>query len=187
MSKLSFIDDCVWANVTLPGRSCVGPIDWLSFAAKLPLMSSENKESEKIRSNSLSGDAGGGSKKFYFLNTAAPSPASSKVRNQERNYQSIQNEEKLELGQSTRQGMNCWKKMFSSKFLGDNEWSWMNPFSWGQENNGYQKVKSPATREKPRKVPVKVEPKVFFANERTFLAWLHMAVTLASISMAIVA
>lgn len=40
---------------------------------------------------------------------------------------------------------------------------------------------------KPRKVPVKVEPKVFFANERTFLAWLHMSVTLASISVAIVA
>jgi uncharacterized membrane protein YidH (DUF202 family) len=37
-----------------------------------------------------------------------------------------------------------------------------------------------------RKVPVKVEPKVFFANERTFLAWLHMALTLASISVGIV-
>lgn len=40
---------------------------------------------------------------------------------------------------------------------------------------------------KPRKVPVKVEPKVFFANERTFLSWLHMSLTLASISVAIVA
>eukprot|EP01032_Pedospumella_encystans_P038367 gene38367-43461_t len=40
---------------------------------------------------------------------------------------------------------------------------------------------------KPRKVPVKVEPKVYFANERTFLSWLHMSVTLASISVAIVA
>ena len=38
-----------------------------------------------------------------------------------------------------------------------------------------------------RKVPVKVEPKVYFANERTFLAWLHMSVLLASISVAIVA
>ena len=38
-----------------------------------------------------------------------------------------------------------------------------------------------------RKVPVKVEPKVFFANERTFLAWLHMSLTLASISVGIVA
>jgi uncharacterized membrane protein YidH (DUF202 family) len=38
-----------------------------------------------------------------------------------------------------------------------------------------------------RKVPTKVEPKVFFANERTFLAWLHMSVTLSSISVAIVA
>mmetsp|Transcript_12656 Transcript_12656/g.37943 ORF Transcript_12656/g.37943 Transcript_12656/m.37943 type:complete len:194 (-) Transcript_12656:426-1007(-) len=40
---------------------------------------------------------------------------------------------------------------------------------------------------KLRKVPVKVEPKVFFSNERTFLAWLHMSVTLASISIAIIA
>ena len=40
---------------------------------------------------------------------------------------------------------------------------------------------------KVRKVPVKVEPKVFFANERTFLAWLNMAVTLSSISIAILA
>ena len=29
----------------------------------------------------------------------------------------------------------------------------------------------------PRKVPVKVEPKTFFANERTYLAWLHMSVS----------
>ena len=38
-----------------------------------------------------------------------------------------------------------------------------------------------------RKVPVKIEPKVYFANERTFLAWMHMSVMLASISVAIVA
>ena len=38
-----------------------------------------------------------------------------------------------------------------------------------------------------RKVPVKVEPKVFFANERTFLAWLHVSVILAGASVAIVA
>ena len=39
----------------------------------------------------------------------------------------------------------------------------------------------------PRKVPVKIEPKVYFANERTFLDWMHMSVTLASISVAITA
>jgi uncharacterized membrane protein YidH (DUF202 family) len=32
-----------------------------------------------------------------------------------------------------------------------------------------------------------VEPKVFFANERTFLAWLHASVLLAGASVAIVA
>ena len=38
---------------------------------------------------------------------------------------------------------------------------------------------------KPRQAPVKVEPKVFFSNERTFLAWLHTSVLLAGASIAI--
>lgn len=38
-----------------------------------------------------------------------------------------------------------------------------------------------------RSAPVKVDPKVFFANERTFLAWLHVSVILAGASVAIVA
>lgn len=33
--------------------------------------------------------------------------------------------------------------------------------------------------------PMRLEPKTFFANERTFLSWLHMAVTLGSISAAL--
>jgi uncharacterized membrane protein YidH (DUF202 family) len=51
------------------------------------------------------------------------------------------------------------------------------------KRRGYQSIATTKTR----KVPTKVEPKVFFANERTFLAWLHMSVTLSSISVAIVA
>lgn len=35
--------------------------------------------------------------------------------------------------------------------------------------------------------PVKIEPKVYFANERTFLHWMHMCVTLGAIAMAITA
>ena len=73
--------------------------------------------------------------------------------------------------------------------------SWLNPLSWGSNgsNSGYMPINnnSPSLNaerlQKIRKVPIKIEPKVFFANERTFLAWLHMSVTLASISMAIVA
>ena len=34
-------------------------------------------------------------------------------------------------------------------------------------------------------MPVRVEPKTFFANERTFLSWLHMSVTMGSISSAL--
>merc|ERR1719356_714103 len=40
---------------------------------------------------------------------------------------------------------------------------------------------------KARTAPVKIDPKVFFANERTFLAWLHVSVLLAGASVAIVA
>jgi hypothetical protein len=39
----------------------------------------------------------------------------------------------------------------------------------------------------PRKAPVKIDPKVYFANERTFLAWMHVSVILAGASVAIVA
>jgi hypothetical protein len=34
----------------------------------------------------------------------------------------------------------------------------------------------------PRKAPVKVEPKVHFANERTFLSWLHIIAMLTAAS-----
>jgi len=43
----------------------------------------------------------------------------------------------------------------------------------------------PVSSALPRKVPVRIEPKTFFANERTFLSWLHMSVTLGSISSAL--
>ena len=43
------------------------------------------------------------------------------------------------------------------------------------------------TLPRERKVPIKVEPKVFFANDRTFLAWLHASELLAGASVAIVA
>ena len=49
-----------------------------------------------------------------------------------------------------------------------------------KDNHAYGSIESGPTS-LPRKVPVKVEPKVYFANERTFLAWLHMSVTLAGI------
>lgn len=43
------------------------------------------------------------------------------------------------------------------------------------------------TLPKLRKAPIKIEPKVFFANERTFLAWMHLSVILAGASIAILA
>ncbi|KFG25761.1 uncharacterized protein NESG_01745 [Nematocida ausubeli] len=38
---------------------------------------------------------------------------------------------------------------------------------------------------KPVTVPVRVEPKVFFANERTFLSWLHFAIFIGGIGAAL--
>jgi uncharacterized membrane protein YidH (DUF202 family) len=40
---------------------------------------------------------------------------------------------------------------------------------------------------KQRKAPIKVAPKVFFANERTYLAWTHISIILAGASIAILA
>ena len=40
---------------------------------------------------------------------------------------------------------------------------------------------------KQRKAPIKIEPKVFFSNERTFLAWMHISVILAGASIFIMA
>jgi Domain of unknown function (DUF202) len=47
-----------------------------------------------------------------------------------------------------------------------------------------------ASRAKPqaalaRTTPMRIEPKTFFANERTFLSWLHMAITIGSIAAAL--
>ncbi|KAL4852664.1 Vacuolar transporter chaperone 1 [Chlorella vulgaris] len=42
-----------------------------------------------------------------------------------------------------------------------------------------------AQYQKPRKIPLRIEPKTYFANERTFLAWLGMATTLGTVSTAI--
>ncbi|KAI5173190.1 hypothetical protein NEFER03_2150 [Nematocida sp. LUAm3] len=39
--------------------------------------------------------------------------------------------------------------------------------------------------EKPIVVPVRIEPKVFFANERTFLSWLHFAIFIGGIGAAL--
>lgn len=72
-----------------------------------------------------------------------------------------------------------------SSFIGGIVNSFGNLFS-KRSDHAYANLNN-ISRQFVRKVPVKVEPKVYFANERTFLAWLHMSVTLASISVAIIA
>mmetsp|Transcript_8813 Transcript_8813/g.13190 ORF Transcript_8813/g.13190 Transcript_8813/m.13190 type:complete len:213 (+) Transcript_8813:72-710(+) len=126
-----------------------------------------------------SNSAGGEGKNFYFLKNKVPSSA-----NIDRDYHTRGTaEEKMEISQGGLRSRD--NSMDRHDMDSRHGWNWFNPFSW-EKRSGYQKVRSPVMQ-KPRKVPVKVEPKVFFANERTFLAWLHMSVTLASISMAIVA
>lgn len=43
-----------------------------------------------------------------------------------------------------------------------------------------------AELQKPRKVPLRVEPKSYFALERTYLSWMGMAITLGGVSSALV-
>ncbi|CAJ0649386.1 13823_t:CDS:2, partial [Entrophospora sp. SA101] len=38
-------------------------------------------------------------------------------------------------------------------------------------------------RGKPIAIPVRIEPKVFFANERTFLSWLHFTILLGGMAL----
>uniref|UniRef100_A0A383VD06 SPX domain-containing protein n=1 Tax=Tetradesmus obliquus TaxID=3088 RepID=A0A383VD06_TETOB len=45
--------------------------------------------------------------------------------------------------------------------------------------------KGPPPVRQPGTTMMRIEPKTFFANERTFLSWLHMAVTLGSIAAAL--
>ena len=64
--------------------------------------------------------------------------------------------------------------------------AWFNFF--GKKSNAFSASADPtAAIIRARSVPVKVDPKVFFANERTFLAWLHVSIILAGASVAIVA
>jgi uncharacterized membrane protein YidH (DUF202 family) len=81
----------------------------------------------------------------------------------------------------------------SSRANGHADTSW-----WSNLFGGYKNLSSHSHRSihpggdqtvglKPRKAPVKIEPKVFFANERTFLAWMHLSVVLAGASIAILA
>ena len=50
----------------------------------------------------------------------------------------------------------------------------------------YETVPPLSNADKPRLQPVKVDPKVFFANERTFLAWIHMALLLGGMAIGII-
>ena len=54
-----------------------------------------------------------------------------------------------------------------------------------KRGGGAKRVATSADIMRHRQGAIKVEPKVFFANERTFLAWLHCAVLLAGASIAI--
>ena len=48
-------------------------------------------------------------------------------------------------------------------------------------------MKQPPARKESSWDKSKVDPKVFFGNERTFLAWVHVGVVLAGMSVALVA
>ncbi|PNH03530.1 Vacuolar transporter chaperone 1 [Tetrabaena socialis] len=51
---------------------------------------------------------------------------------------------------------------------------------------GSKQVTAGAEIQRPRKVPMRVEPKSYFANERTYLSWMGMAITMGGVSSALV-
>ncbi|KAI9228642.1 MAG: VTC domain-containing protein [Piptocephalis tieghemiana] len=54
---------------------------------------------------------------------------------------------------------------------------------WKRRGNQASSSSPSSPRRKRVAVPVRVEPKVFFANERTFLSWLHFAVVLGGLAL----
>lgn len=64
---------------------------------------------------------------------------------------------------------------------------WSAIWGGGKPKGSNRKYGEVGTLQHQRKAPVKIEPKVFFANERTFLAWLHLSIVLAGASIAILA
>ncbi|KAJ2706687.1 hypothetical protein H4R19_004989, partial [Coemansia spiralis] len=63
---------------------------------------------------------------------------------------------------------------------------WINPFAMSRSETERSDVPTAECDDQPGKriaVPVRVEPKVFFANERTFLSWLNFAIVLGSLAL----
>ena len=55
-------------------------------------------------------------------------------------------------------------------------------FKGFNSNNNSNNLSGPASN-KRIVLPVRVEPKVFFANERTFLSWLHFCIVLGGLAL----
>jgi uncharacterized membrane protein YidH (DUF202 family) len=55
-------------------------------------------------------------------------------------------------------------------------------FKGFNSNNNSNNISGPASN-KRIVLPVRVEPKVFFANERTFLSWLHFCIVLGGLAL----
>jgi len=127
-------------------------------------------------------------KKFYFINKRSPKEGDTG----DNDNVTIKDKDKgLELVDRMYNKPKTTVIGSSSVNSDSNSWSegpvgaWIKGIFGRRSDHNYQLMSE--RKPLPRKVPIKVEPKVFFANERTFLAWLHMSITLASISVAIVA
>ena len=127
-------------------------------------------------------------KKFYFINKRSPKEGDTG----DNDNVTIKDKDKgLELVDRMYNKPKTTVIGSSNVNSDSNSWSegpvgaWIKGIFGRRSDHNYQLMSE--RKPLPRKVPIKVEPKVFFANERTFLAWLHMSITLASISVAIVA
>jgi uncharacterized membrane protein YidH (DUF202 family) len=82
-----------------------------------------------------------------------------------------------------RTSHNNEKSNYSSKSRSNNNTNFFTKLYGGSK--GKRTRQQIAQELKSNKAAIKIEPKVFFANERTFLAWLHTSVLLAGASIAI--
>ena len=133
-------------------------------------------------------------KTFYFMKKSSDDNS-----NNTSTFGSIDNKTKSgsNINPINSSSSNFEMKSRSASIDNSNTRTWMetleNPSTWltallgKRQDHSYQNISMIQQQAKQRKVPIKVEPKVFFANERTFLAWMHMSVQLASIAVAIVA
>ncbi|KAJ3288111.1 vacuolar transporter chaperone [Borealophlyctis nickersoniae] len=85
-------------------------------------------------------------------------------------------------GRRTRSKMSNWSGGLSGLFKRENSSLQVGGGGAGSSRGGERSGQS-GQQQKRIALPVRVEPKVFFANERTFLSWLHFCIVLGGLAL----